>query len=141
MKTLLTARNFRSLAQRRRYMRNLIKRKGRREAQRMAIPVRRAVATESRSYLDNLEDEPTRKSLRVYFQNVNTLKVGQERKETEDSFRRLSASGTSLVFLSEVNKNMELEEVAKKVEEVVKAGMPGARCRGGGTSTIRRNHG
>ena len=132
MKTLLTARKFRSLAQRRRYLRNLMKRKGRKEVQRMALPVQRAVAEESRSYLDCLEDEPTRKSLRIYFQNVNTLKVGSERKETEESFRKLSMAGTSLVFLSEVNKNMELEEVAKKVEEVVSAGMPGARCRGGG---------
>ena len=113
-------------------MRELIKRKEKCVAQRKVMPLRKELLAVSRSYLDKLDIEPTRKSLRVYFQNVNSLKIGKGRKETEESFKRLAASGVSLTFLSEVNKNLELEEVAQKVEQVVCSGMPKARCRGGG---------
>ena len=56
------------------------------------------------------------RSLRLYFQNINTLKIGQGRKETEESFKRLSASGVSITLLSEINKNMEMEEVMETIQ-------------------------
>ena len=72
------------------------------------------------------------RSLRLYFQNINTLKIGQGRKETEESFKRLSASGVSITLLIEVNKNMEMEEFMAKIRQVGQSGIQQALCRGGG---------
>ena len=54
------------------------------------------------------------------------MKIGQGRKETEESFKRLSASGVSITLLSEINKNMEMEEVMDKIQQVVQSGIPEA---------------
>ena len=60
------------------------------------------------------------------------MKIGQGRKETEESLKRLSASGVSITLLSEINKNMEMEEVMAKIQQVVQSCVPQALCRGGG---------
>ena len=73
----------------------------------------------------------------MYFQNVNTLKLGMERKETEESFKRLNTSGVPLIFLSEVNKNMELEEAKRNIEAVVRKGVPLATVSEGGNKSFQ----
>ena len=55
------------------------------------------------SYLDDIETQPDCGSLRIYFQNVNTLKIGSDIVEDLEAMRKLAAVGTSVICLSEVN--------------------------------------
>jgi len=91
------------------------------------------------SYLDDLDEEPVRGSIQVYFQNLNTPKLGIEIKEETELFKRLTTSGVSLISLSEVNKNMELEEAKTDIEEVVKKGVPLANFCGGGNKIFQKD--
>ena len=126
MKTYLTAQKFRDQAQRRRYIREAMSKKVMWVRTRSILPIREELMGDAKSHLHNIDQEPTRGSLRLYFQNINTLKIGQGRKETEEAFKRLSASGVSITLLSKVNKNMEMEEVMDKIQQVVQSGIPEA---------------
>ena len=98
-----------------------------------------------RSYLDNIEEQPERGSIRVYFQNINTIKIGGEAIEDIEALKKLAAVGASIIGLSEVNKNMEDGETKKAVEEVIRKEKPGmTMCAGGNTfyrTTEVRNQG
>ena len=47
-------------------------------------------------YLDNRGNEPDRKSLRVYFQNINTVKLGSEAAEDLHALKKILATGASI---------------------------------------------
>ena len=86
------------------------------------------------SYLDNIETQPDRGSLRVYFQNVNTFKIGSDAVEEVEAMRKLAAVGASVVCLSEVNKNLEAGETRKAVQMILDKARPGMVMSGGGNA-------
>ena len=69
-------------------MREVMRKKARWIRTRSVLPIQEEMMEEAKSYLDNINQEPTRRSLQLYFQNINTLKIRQGRKEIKDLFRR-----------------------------------------------------
>ena len=66
--------------------------------------------------MDNIEEQPERGSIRVYFQNINTIKIGGEATEDIEALKKLAAVGASIIGLSEVNTNMEDGEKRKQLK-------------------------
>ena len=72
-----------------------------------------------KSYLDETDEGPKRICLRIYFQNMNMLKLREGENESKIVFRLLLASGVLVVCLSELNKNMENVIVQRNLEKVM----------------------
>ena len=81
---------------------------------------------EYKSHLKDLEEKPGRKELRIFFQNVNTLKLGKRIEETDTAMKILRGAGVSIFGLSEVNKNLAHPEVVSDFENLLRRTMPGA---------------
>ena len=60
MKSYITARKFRDQAQRRRYIREVMKKKVMWVRTRSILPIRKEIVGDTKSYLDNIDQEPTR---------------------------------------------------------------------------------
>ena len=132
MREYLTAREFKNRTQQRRYVRELMRSRAKRVAARTPGIGSKVVPQKAMSYLDTIYEEPERRSLRIYFQNINTLKLGSEAGEDLHALKKLSATGVSIMCLGELNKNMEKKEVRKEVESLLRESMPGAKyCAGG----------
>ena len=63
MKSYITARKFRDQAQRRRYIREAMKKKARWARTRSILQIRKEIMGDAKRYLDNIDKEPTRGSL------------------------------------------------------------------------------
>ena len=63
MKSYITARKFRDQAQRRRYIREAMKKKARWVWTRAVLPITNEIVGDAKSHLDSIDHEPTRGSL------------------------------------------------------------------------------
>ena len=139
MREYLTAREFKNRTQQRRYVRELMRSRAKIVAARTSGIESEGVPQKAMSYSDKIYEEPDRKSLRVYFQNINTLKLGSEAAEDLHTLKKLSATGASITCLSKLNKNMEQKEVRKEFESMLRQAMPGAKYCAGGHVDFREN--
>ena len=131
MKEYLTSREFRSAAQRRRYIIEIMKKRAKHTESLTPGIGNNNVPAPAKSYLDNMETEPDKRNLRIYFQNINTLKLGGNAEEDRRALKKLSAMGASMVCLSELNKNLEKKEVRYEVSRMLNETMMGAKyCAG-----------
>ena len=117
MKDYLSAREFRSRSQLRRYMREVHRKRDIRKVGETPAFIRSERAKTPRSYLDNTEEQPERGSIRVYFQNINTIKIGGEATEDIEALKRLAAVGASIIGLSELNKIWRMARQRKRLKK------------------------
>ena len=83
------------------------------------------------SYLEELESKPGANDLRIYFQNVGTLVLGEQVGETNTALKALGAADVSLICLGEINKNLEHPRVREKVRASITLTIPGAQMQYG----------
>ena len=146
MKVYLSAREFKNRSQLRRYLRELNRKRAVRQTRRMPVLTGGILPEPPRNHLDSVETQPDKQCMRVYFQNINTLKIGGEAAEDIKALKKLVAVGTAVICLSEINKNMEHGETRRAVEEVIKKARAGMGMSAGGntfyhTSEMRKQGG
>ena len=131
MKEYLTSREFRSASQRRRYIIEIMRKRARHTECLTPGIGNNNVPAPAKSYLDDIVKEPEKRNLRIYFQNINTLKLGGNAEEDVRALKKVSAMGASIVCLSEINKNLEKKEVRYEVSRMLNETMMGAKyCAG-----------
>ena len=109
----------------RRYIKELNRKRARKKFSGTPVIMEKKSQEVPKSYLDSIEEEPVRGALRIYFQNVNTLKIGSEAAEDIRAVKKLTAVGTSVICLTKINKNMEDGETRSEVEKVFNKAKPG----------------
>ena len=134
MKVYLSAREFKTRSQLRRYLRELNRKRAMRQTRRTPVLMGGILLEPPRSHLDSIETQPDKQCIRIYFQNVNTLKIGGEAAEDINALKKLAAVGTSVICLSEINKNMEDGETRRAVEEVIRKARAGMEMSAGGNT-------
>ena len=77
----LTVKVFKNRTQQQQYVRELMRNGAERVAAGTPGIGSAVVPQKAMSYLYNIDDEPDRKNIRVYFQNIYTLKLGSEAAE------------------------------------------------------------
>ena len=78
-----------------------------------------------KSYVSDIEERPSRRSIRIYYQNVNSLKIGGRVEETETAMKVLKGAGVSIFCLGEVNKNFAHREVKNDMKNLLERTLPG----------------
>ena len=120
-------RPFKTNGQRKRYLKEKFRQQMRRSMAR-ENPVARSEVTDSmESYLEDLEAKPGKKDLRIYFQNVGTMVLGERGGETSTALKALNAADVSVTCLCEINKNLDNAGVKREMREILKDSIPGAK--------------
>ena len=88
---------------------------------------RKTIEQSSKGYFDDINAPVGRQACRVYFQNVQTLKIGEGREETASGLRILEGLGADVVGLSEVNKNWAHPMVREEYNRMLRREMPGVK--------------
>ena len=101
--------------------RQMMKRTGRRPGRRETIE------QSSPGYFDDINTPVGRQSCRVFFQNVQTLKIGEESEETSSGLRILEGVGADVMGLSEVNKNWAHPRVREEYNRMLWREMSGPK--------------
>ena len=127
MKVVLSARNFKDRYERRRYIRAKMKKQRSRKSNQIEQLAGGEIIEREESYLGKLQDTINDKTLRIYFQNVNTMGLGRKVGETETALQVLDAADVALVYLTEVNKNPEHKLVQLQLDTMMRRRMKEAK--------------
>ena len=105
--------------QSRRFFWEHFKKQARRNRERQQSIVPTEITEEMKSYVNDIQERPSTGSIRIYFQNVNTIKIGGRVEETETALKMLKGAEVSIFCLSEVNKNFRHQGVNNDMESLL----------------------
>ena len=97
MKVVLSARNFKDRYERRRYIRAKMRKQRSRKSNQIEQSAGGEIIEREESYLGKLQDTINDKTLRIYFQNVNTIGLGRKVGETETALQVLDAADVACI--------------------------------------------
>ena len=136
MKVTLSASKFKDRFERRRYIRAKMKKQGNRKQSQIEQLIGSEIQEKEHRCLGELQDPVNSKTLRVYFQNVNTLGLGGI-GETETALQILDAADASLIYIIEANTNPDHGLVQLQIKTAIRRRMKGASYEIGSNSGYR----